>query len=872
MARLNTRRSFRALALLCIAVALIAAFPAYRSGAQTASEIQTLDDTQPQFTRGVFQRIALSPDLNPVSSVPADQRGALQLAPIGALKPWERDSITLPNPSADAGVVTIGNRLYVIGGDVGGDATNAVLWANVNQILGNITQHTVPQGDPRYVNANWVNDPLPAGPLAPRCLASLSKRTRVAAAALTTGPNTGFIYVVGGLATEAKDNCDANVELTSATVNIGAVSADGEIVWSTAAALPSDPSLDLGNAVRGVQAATATVVRTSSGKSFLYVIGGLSTYSTALGDVVNSSVEKSVYRAEINTSTGALGAWVRDVVAGTSDPESVPLAPDAQGIYDHTATHVTSTAVTQAGTTVTDGIVIAGGYTQLQEGGRNPFVYRATINPADGDLIWDAKPSTDNNDVTLGQGALTDIVGLGYNNKLYMIGGKEGPDNTTTRDWALTASFDDALNIQPIPGLPQYFIGSGTSVLQPEGRRGDAGAAIMDALPPADNPTDTTLGTAWALVVGGNDQNGAPTTSIFRGRLGGDEALANSDRISDGWYYSSAFNVTFAQAGGLAKNARVLSIRWAAEVNRGANTNADMIVQFRKTLRSDPNCPNDSVFGANDPWFTLDADTGTGFFSKTSTANEPFNTVTLKDAFGSADFVATCFQYRVRFIQNGLDANSQPIVAADPKVSPKLFSMNIEKVVAGNADLRVAQFGSSAPGGRLATLDMAIQNLSLEGRDNTQDAGLDQDGSFFVHLCVVYAPAGQPAPTLVPPTLPLAADAPNPDCFKAYYEVNKWQMTAGAQLALINSGNQTWKRQTGPATEEVISDIRSLFSEPGTYKVAMIIDARNYVNEGTAGELNNRGEEASTGNQPQILTLEITGPPVNVINLPVVRR
>lgn len=871
MARLNPRRAARGLALLCIAIALIAAFPGRHIGAQTTSEIQTLDDSQIQFARGVFQRTALSPDTNAISSSPADQRGAVQLAPIGALRPWDRLAVTLPRPSANAGVVTIGNRLYVIAGDTGTGASSDVLWATIDQILGGINPHGLPQGDSRIVNASWANDPLPPATLISGCGVPMAARTRAAAASLTTGVNAGFIYVVGGVPPDSQ-NCVSGADLTASGVQIGQVAADGEITWRSGPTLPSDP-LNNVTQPRGVERTSATVVRTSAGKVFLYVIGGLSSFENLIGDSF-SNAEKSVWRSEINPATGDLGAWQRDLAAGTSDPENVPLATGAEGLYDHTAAHVTGTAISQSGTTITDGIMIAGGYTQLNNQGRNAFVYRADIDPNTGDLVWDPKPSTDNNDVTLGQSAQTDLVGLAYNNKLYMIGGKDAPADTSSRDWVLTASFDDALNVRPIPGATQYFVGANTSVLQPNGQRTDAGAALMDALPPADNPNDSTLGTAWALVVGGNDQTGAPTTSIFRGRLGGDESLENSDRASDGWYYSPAYNVTFAQQGGVAKNARVLSIRWAAEINRGGagNPGGDIIVQFRKTLRADPNCPNDSVFAAGDQWFTLDADTGSPLYSKTSTANEPFNTVTLKDAFGTPDFVATCFQYRARFTQNGVDANNQPIAPLNARVSPKLFSMNIEKVVAGNPDLRVADFGSSAPGGRLASLDMVIQNLSLDGRDNTQDAGLDNDGSFFVHLCVAYAAQGQPAPTLTLPTLPLAPEAPNPECFKAYFEVYKWQMTAGAQLALINSGAQTWKRQTGPTTEEAIGDIRTLFSQPGTYKVAMIIDARNFVAEGTAGELNNRGEEASTNNQPQILTLEITGAPINVVNLPMLRR
>lgn len=855
LARLNTRRSLSGLALLCIAVALISALSPARSGAQGASEIQALDNSQVQFARGAYQRTALTTDVNPVTTAPADIAGAVQLVPTGALKPWEKIAVELPDVRSDAGAVVIGNRLFVVAGSNATGETDSVFSASINQVLGDILAHDVPATSPRYVNQNWLNDPLPATTLVPGCSVPISRRTRAAVAGLPISANTGFIYVVGGSSLES-ENC-LGYRVTGSAVQIGAVAADGSISWSNGPQLPSDPVAGI-STPRGVEDASATVVRTSSGKTYLYVIGGLSAYTTLLGDYV-TRVETSVYRAEVNTATGALGTWQRD-------PDSVPLLTSgAQGIYDHTAVHVTSTTNTAAGSTVADGIVIAGGFTQVGDAGLNTFVYRATVNPADGDLTWDSTPSVDGNQVTLGLGGFSSQSAVSYNNKLYMIGGR--PENNTTVDRVLSATYDDALNIKQLPAGSGYFIGQDAPVLPSPVF--DSGAAIMDAQPPPDNP-NYALGTAWALVVGGNAANGNPTAAIFRGRIGGEEA-DGSIRASEGWYYSQPFNVTFAQAGGGAKNARLLSIQYAAGIDRGANTNADMIVQFRKTLRSDPSCPDDSVFAATDKWYTLDADTATPFYSRNSTSADPFNRVTLREAFGSEDFVATCFQYRARFIQNGLDANNQPFPAANPGASPKLFSMNIEKVVAGNPDIRIPQggFGYNAPGGRLSSLNMAIQNLSLDGRDSTTNAGLEgDDGGFWVHLCVAYAAPGQGAPTLNLPALPLA-DGQKPACSRAYYQVYKWQMTAGSQLALINSGDQRWFDQS---TNVPINDIRTLFSEPGTYRVALLLDTWNYVNEGVAGEQNNRGEEAYSNNQPQVLTLEITGPPINRINLPMIRR
>jgi hypothetical protein len=126
LAHPDARRYARGLALLTVAVTLLVAFPGRSVEAQALpqSETQVLDDQQIEFARGVFQRTSLSPETNPVVTSPADRAGAIQLSPIGALKPWEKVTVELPDRSdqgdngarTDAGVVAVGNRLFVIAG------------------------------------------------------------------------------------------------------------------------------------------------------------------------------------------------------------------------------------------------------------------------------------------------------------------------------------------------------------------------------------------------------------------------------------------------------------------------------------------------------------------------------------------------------------------------------------------------------------------------------------------------------------------------------------------------------------------------------------------------------------------------------------
>lgn len=885
LARLPMRRPTSALSLLLIAIALLAAFPQAPLRAQFQSELQTLDDKQNEFASGTFQRTSISPDTNGVTTSPVDERGAVQLAPIGVLAPWTKVAVDLPIVNAqtdngsriDSGVVAIGDRLIVAAGSSNTGNTSTVLVAKVNQVLGDIIEHGVAQGDPRYVDDRWLNDPLPAVPAGahlPDCTNFVApERTRAATAALDNGGNTGFIYVVGGSVKipDTISGCNPG-DFTSSAVQIGVLAANGDITWSNGPVLPSAPLAGSTDPTpRGVEGASATVVRTASGKAFLYVIGGLSTFNNFLPE---SLVESSVFFAEINTSTGALGAWTQGATVPVVDPS--PATIDPVGIYDHAATAITTVANSEAGSAVRDGIVVYGGFTQPRTLGVevNDFLYRATINPDSGALTWDESPSVGNTRVTAAGTGQIGSSFVSYNNKLYLIGGAQGTG--AALNWVQTATYNDDLAIETLPGSTEFFVGSGESVL-PNGPRTDAGATVMDALPPPDNPT-ATIGSAWVYGVGGADENGAGSRFIFRGRIGGDEA-DGSLRSTEGWYYSNVFDVTIPQGSSARRNARVLSIRWAAEVNRSPNTNADMVVQFRKTLRADPSCPNETVFSptaTSDRWITLDGDTGSPFFSQTSTSQQPYNTVTLRDAFNAEDFIATCFQYRVRFIQNGLDGNGRPVPAANTSVSPKLFSMLIEKIVAGSPDIRIPEngFRTNVQNGRMVSFDTVVQNLNTAGLADTQDAGLNDDGSFYVHLCVAYAPAGQPAPTLDLPALPLQ-DGQKLPCMLAYYEVFKFQMRAGAALNMIRYPgatpelDQVWR---DPNSGAPFNDVRTLFSQPGTYKVAMLIDAWNYIPEGTVGENNNRGEEAYHDNQPKVLEFTISGPPINVVRLPMIRK
>lgn len=877
LAHFPVRRLARRSILPLVALTLLALLPGYSATAQPASETQILDDRQTEFSDGTFQRTSLSAETNPLNPQPnpQDRPGTVQLAPIGFLKPWELSVERLPEPIAYPGVVVLGDRLYAITGSVGEGRSSAAYWASVDQITGSLKAHGL-TNDPRVVDERWLNDALPAQAIVddPECLPAaqtpVAARTRSAVTALSTGGNTGYIYVIGGSIT---NNCGA--DLTTPTVQIGAVNAAGKITWSQAGALPSPVVDGTGVETRkyGVEAAAAVVVQTSTNKSFLYLIGGQSNYSNFLG--VQNEINSAVFYAEINPANGQIrhptngsttDPWARTANVPVVDP--TPVQDELPGLRFHSAVAAQSTINSGTTTISRDAIFVSGGYVSLNSEDLNPFVYRATIDPASGALTWTDKPNTNNDQVGLEGPGRRGPASVAYNNKLYIIGGSTSEAPSTAQSSVLTAIFDDNLDLQRFPNGEEYFIGSQNPEKVIASELSDANAAIMDAFPPPNDP-DSALNSAWAFVAGGIGAGGAPVDTIYRGKIGGVDEAAASTRANEGWYYSGVFNVSIAQ-----QRARVLAIRWSANIDRSRNPNADILVEFRKTVRADPSCPNESVFAATDQWFALDGDPNSPFFSQTSSATKPLNEVQLEQAFGTVDLNATCLQYRARFVQNGLNSNNQPNPPASSGEgdTPKLYSVNLEKVLSGNPDIRAVQFEPNVTAaGSMTSFNIDIQNLSLEGLASTLPANLSDDGSFFVNLCVAYAAPGQPAPVLQLPTLP----QPNgqiPACSVAYYEVFKAQMLAGRVLQLkyqtagseFNNAQQGWRRNSD---NQFVEDLRQLFAQPGTYQVGFLIDMWDFVPEGAAGEANNRGETTEAP-APIIRTFTITGPPTNVVSLP----
>lgn len=874
------------LTLLLLIVGALLELPTHAAEEQL---FQALDDSAADFISGdgvSLQRVAVS---NDGGTLEGDQQGAILLSPIGHLTPWSQVGV-LPNPREGHAVTTLGRRIYVIAGsEISGlgSAQATVFWANVNSRTGAILPAPGLSAD-----QTWRNDPLPTSVmlLDEDCAGfgdqSGAARTRAAAASLVTaeqpvqvssGGQTvtlhdaqGLISVVGGRA----NLCGANLSIR--LVQIGRVAFNGDLTWTS------------GDATRSyllpvpVESAGVQMVRRPDGSVYLYVIGGLSTRMSSLG--TTGSLLSSVYYTKINPSDGSLEHPLGTTGAGVwATTAPMPLAL-------HEQTTIWSKARTLDGAE-RDAIYVTGGFTNVSRTATNARVFLAEVG-ANGALTWSEKAGLGSGATgaeeevsTEGQGRVG-AAGFSYGDKIYLLGGRTANSDGSLLASATVASRSDRLKLRRIlPDSPEYFIGgSGAQppVLPQQEPRAYLGVAVVPAVAPQPGDGDYVAGqapnTAWAFALGGRGPGANPTSTIFRGALGGATESVVAVRAAEGWYFSSYHDVRLRDAAdGTLGESRVLAINWSTAINRGAtgNPGADLTVEFRSSqlLCSDP-----FVF-AQATWRKLDgAPTASAFY-----AQDGLNSVALREAFGS-EFDASCLQYRVYFTQNGTDTLGSPRLADNSTETPRLLNLGLVKTYPGSRDLFIERFAITLNAqGQVEDVDLRIKNRSPEGVAQTApSAGVSE---FPVVLCIAYSELDQPPPVLDVPQPPLLPDNDyRVDCAPIYRFVTGKAMQPDLEVTLTTGWQANYTNHPllfGLSQDAPLSDIRSVFSQPGHYAVAAIIDPYGLVNE-EGRTTNNRGENLhATGSAPLILTFRVEEPVVappppgqitRLIYLPVVVR
>lgn len=890
----RTHLYLRGLALFLLCLGLIVLPPGRSTAAVVSVVPQQIDNTQGEFADGEFERTSIGSSLLTFKPPPnpADVEGLVQLAPAGVLKNWNAP-YRLPTPVSEMGVTAVGKHIYVIGGtdSTGTGFTDAAWHAQVDPKTG------------AFVDSGsglWTNKPMPAAvTIADRvgqnaqagCETPTAKRTRVGVASVTTGTDTGYIYVIGGAVNPSALSCVTG-GFSTPLVQRGTVASNGTITWDTLSlptALgiyvpspvdPQDDGVTNSDFSLGVEGASVVIAHTKSGTAehyYLYVIGGKSRY---VDPIRNTSTLvralSAVYYTEINTADGSLknpttptatSVWTRD--------KNIPLVttPAAgEGLWDATAT---ATSVFSGTAALKTAIFLTGGSFDADNAATNlvklnPYIYRADVNPDTGALTWGTGVTGSKTQIALG--GRRGMVSVSYHNKLYMIGGSTGDDPNTSVATVPTAFLDDKLDLIKI-GNTDYFIGMNTDVLNNGGSapRSRLGAAVVRAEPPTGVIT-TTINSAWVYVMGGRNASDNLQDTIFLGSVGGDDAVPTI-RTPDGWYYSGVIKTSFAFGSGNLKS-KVLSFHWAANIDRTRNTNADIEIQFRKTITASGECPNDSVFSltaASDAWGnSLDGFASSPLYSQAADATNFYNSAT----FGNQGLDASCIQYRAHLMQDATGAT-----ASDPSSSPQLLSVYVEKEISGNADINIPANGFSVTttANNLIIPVMNIQNLSSGNIDQTLSVAdvlaasasppsVYGAGNFFVLFCKAYSSLTDQTPLNL--TLPDPLNLP-PNYEKtcpAYASILNSEMGKGAIIDLVQSknaaGDTRWYDTT---TGNPISNIMDLIDTKGHYQIGLVIDPLNNVPEGevtSAGETNNRSE---------VLSFTLTSV-LHIVALPIVAR
>jgi hypothetical protein len=881
-------RGFRAFSLGIIGLLILSSLPFAPARAQFGGEFQFFDNKQGDFADGTFQRTAISAD---VVNFGEDVRGAVQLAPAGILNEWRPLTNDLPSANDsgglfDFGLVALGKYLFAVAGSdptisQGGGRSDKVYSAQVDQRQGVLVT------DPGTGEV-WRSFTIPAGPVngISDCNGiNISARTRAAVAAVEAPLDRqaqgvlGYIYIVGGSA--FAPGCGNDV--TTSLVQIATVNISGEITnWST---LPANRVPNAFNTAGeaseflGIEGAMATIVRTSASpaKTYLYVFGGISINPFAINP--NIITRQAIY-TEIVLATGALrnptnpsaaNVWARASANGLPIPTGKFGLRNGTAVTARVTRQVTNNTTTPPSTTIVtrEAIFVAGGCFNENAGCNdlNQFVYRADVDPANGQLTWTTTPGVGNSEVALE--ARSGQAGLAFGNKLYLIGGSSTGEPGGAKDSVPTAFLTDNAQIDRVtPDSATFFVGTDQQVLTSatDGGRIGLAATIVPALPPLneDNP-DVTVGAAWAFAAGGRTPSGQASRLIFVGKLGGADEAQATVRLRDGWYYSDAIPIDISGA-----TARVVAVRWQADIDRtsSGNPQADMRVEFRKTITATGLC-SESAFSLTNPedrWRLVDGDPDSAFFSRSGTPQNPYNLIEMDKVFGSEQVNATCLQYRVRFLQNGENPTSIP----NPGASPRLLNFSVKRVLAGSPDLKLKDFGVTAVNGRVREVRVEITNLNDGGLQDTWDVSeyialTNREaarGNFFVNLCVARADLSADFPTLnVPTPREAPSGPPPPSCSVAWASVNNTRMTKGAELILT----QWYSNETNEPI-----DIRTVFSQPGKYTIGVVIDYYNVIPEGSNGEQNNRGETPALP-QGQQIRVEVTGLPEFIVSLPMMR-
>jgi len=780
----------RALTLVVALLTVLAILPPAPVAASVI-RVVSLDDTQPEFGAGSRTLTAVIPTTlsnDPISgqvtepyagAKPGDQ-GGLAMAAIRALRWGAIPDSPLPAARTEIGAAVIGNTIWVVGGSSGG----AVPTYHSTVYRGTVNTS---YGQPGAGVITWVEStPLPSVSHAdtPPFSNPLAERTNAAVAALRTGGNAGYLYVIGGAVAPGST-------FSSNSVIVGDVDANGNLTWRTS------PTYKLPSGV-GLEGARAFVHTTAAGKTFLYVVGGRN-------DPPGSpppNLSNRVYYAEINPSNGNLNLG--------GDNRTWQFVTMPSSVWN---TAVTVGRYTNADGTVTQDLffIYGGGTSAGTENTDTGTVWKGVINPTTG-AITPEDSTTGGNAVIPGNRNSHGAVEFG--GAIYLIGGRSG--GTINRNGY--ASYIDPANLRIFKDGTLNFYQDDFGALPSAANPGRRNAGVV--LVPTSNPNY-----AFAYLIGGTDGT-APSEKVFRATIG-----PNQDDQTfyppTGYYYSKPFSMLDLIN---EQQATVRKMTWLTNIDPA--NGGDIEVEYRVYSPSSGNCAD------TEGGWTQARDPGAG-----ETRFSKFNPAGAAYAINAQEYSESqwlppgnCFQYRLTFRRGSVQ-----------NASPALLRLGMEVIIPGNPDLNWpanAVTTTQNADGTTRGVEVRLRNQNLTDSGPTQPAnvchasqsGCNPEGTFFVDVFIF-----PPGETPISPTLPLLASGgaslSNPalaSYHRACLQIPKWVMQKDTTFLIAETfrwsdiktvgidGCVSAATNASNGTGKILRDF--LDQGSGTYKVILVAD------------------------------------------------
>ncbi|MFL5800234.1 MAG: hypothetical protein ACJ8CR_00525, partial [Roseiflexaceae bacterium] len=560
-----------------------------------------------------------------------------------------------------------------------------------------------------------------------------------------------------------------------------------------------------------------------------------------------------VYYARVGTggmlikpSTASTIGW--DTLAALPIPtpaQNPELVTDLAGLWDATALADTfEFGGTASAPNKKDVLYVTGGQYQSEVGNPRALnlyssaIYWAFIN-SNGSLTWTSAAGTNQWEGTLPQ-ARIGMGGVEAFGKLYLTGGRQVVSGAPTEPEAavLTSIVEDDFKLLSfgLDASGPHFIYQNDALREPPAPRTHHGSVKIET-----KVTDQDAAApAYVYVIGG--QGALPDSNSLKGsntlifaKIGGDEATAAVGFASSGWYYSTIHETNRSFSG-----EQVQEIDWTTVMTDAAN----MDIQLEYRISTDNECSNPVSLNAA-AWVAIDGVPGAK-----------------RSQHGANAFLlgtpppTHCFQYRARLV-NG--------TGGVKKTTPLLLNLSIQVIIPGSPDLQVRTLKDTRNAKNQFT-GLSVQLLNhyndttVDKRYPTQSSDVEQKGgSFFVDL-FVFAP-GQTPVTPVPPW------QTNPPGDKACAVFPKSQMPAEAQITV-----QRWYKTTDLTCDKTPVDILTLFPQPGTYVVFVVVDSYDCLTSDTIQGCVDESSPGAEGNNVKRLQITIDKVGYPDVYLPVIRR